>query len=183
MHEHTPGEVRCTQDDYVKQLRVIPIEHGGGLDEAVGEQVKASFWSLLGAAAWVLMTRGDVAVYVGSLQRNQQSPTWKHISHLNSVVRWMRRKSCVLICRPVPFPWQVTAFPDSALRAQEPDCLAIRAAVILITCVGFFPKGGKAGVLEFYSRKETKVCRSTFSVELASVDDGVSHSFADARHG
>ena len=23
LHEHTPGEVRCTQDHYVKQLRVI----------------------------------------------------------------------------------------------------------------------------------------------------------------
>ena len=48
----------------MKQLRVIPIEHGGGLDEAVGEQLRASFWSLLGGAAWVLMTRGDVAVNV-----------------------------------------------------------------------------------------------------------------------
>ena len=31
-------------------------------------------------------------------------------------------------------------------------------------------------MLEFYSRKQTKVCRSIFSAELASVDDGVSHS-------
>ena len=39
----------------------------------------------------------------------------------------------------------------------------------------FLSKRGKAGVLRFYSRKQTKLCRSTFSAELASVDDGVSH--------
>jgi hypothetical protein len=73
-------------------------------------------------------------------------------------------------------PWQITAFPDSAFRAQEPDCLAIRAAVILVTAASYFPKGGSAGVLEFYHRKQSRVCRSTFSAELAALDDGISHA-------
>ena len=73
-------------------------------------------------------------------------------------------------------PWQITVFPDSAFRALEPECLAIKAAVIMNTSVDYFPKGGKAGTVEFYHRKQARVCRNTFSAELAAVDDGTSHA-------
>jgi len=36
------------------------------------------------------------------------------------------------------------------------------------------PTGGPVGVVEFYSRKQPRVCRSTFSAELCSVDDASS---------
>ena len=72
-------------------------------------------------------------------------------------------------------PWQITVFTDSAFCVQEPDCLAIRAIVVLITCDNFLPKSSEAGDFEFYHRKQTRVCRSTFSAELSAVDDGVSH--------
>ena len=128
------------------------MEHAGAMQDEVSEPVKYSFWSLLGGAAWTVMTRGDIA-YVGFLERHQKAPTWRHVKHLNTVVRRMKRKSCVFVTKKVPFPWQVTAFPDSAFRAQEPDCLATRAAVILITIADFFPKGGAAAVAEFYNSK------------------------------
>jgi hypothetical protein len=156
-------------------LRLIPLNQAGPEEEEVPVEVRSSFWSLLGGAAWVVMTRGDIVVYIGFLQRSQQKPTWKHIKHLNTVVRWMKRKSGTLVSKKVQTPWQITVFPDSAFKATEPDCLAIRAAVILITSTDYFPKGGPAGVLEFYHRKQPRVCRSTYSAELSSVDDGVSH--------
>ena len=87
----------------------------------------------------------------------------------------MQRKPSSLVCKRVPTPWQVTVFLDSAFRAQEPDCLAIRAAVVLVSSRSFFPRGGPAGVLEFYHRKQTRICRSTFPAELSAVDDGTSH--------
>ena len=87
----------------------------------------------------------------------------------------MRRKPSSLVCKTVSTPWQVTVFPDSAFRAQEPDCLTIRAALVLVNSRSFFPRGGPAGVLEFYHRKQTQVCRSTCSAELSAVDDGTSH--------
>eukprot|EP00959_Pyramimonas_sp_CCMP1952_P430265 9012084-Pyramimonas_sp.AAC.1 len=38
------------------------------------------------------------------------------------------------------------------------------------------PSGGLRATVEFYSRKQPRVCRSTFSSELASVDDGISNA-------
>ena len=88
---------------------------------------------------------------------------WKHVKHLNAVVRWLKRQSCFLVTEKVPFPWQVTAFPDSAFRAQERDCLATRAAVILITNVDFFQ-----------SKESARVQEHVF--KLSALGDGVMHS-------
>jgi hypothetical protein len=71
-------------------------------------------------------------------------------------------------------PWSIWVFPDSAYRALEVDCLALRAAVIMIANVDFLPRGGPAGPVEHYVRKQPRVCRSTFSAELAGYDDGSS---------
>ena len=68
--------------------------------------------------------------------------------------------------------------PDSAFKATEPDCLATRACVIVLgTARGenaTLPGGGPVGVVEFYSRKQPRVCRSTFAAELSSTDDAAS---------
>ena len=64
LHEQIPGQVSCTQDHYVKQLRLIPMEHAGAPNEEVSEIVKYSFRSLLSGAAWTMMTCGDIIVYI-----------------------------------------------------------------------------------------------------------------------
>ena len=46
----------------------------------------------------------------------------------------------------------------------------------MITSVDYLLKGGKAGAVEFYHRKQVRVCRSTFWAELTAVDDGTSHA-------
>ena len=43
------------------------------------------------------MTRGDISVYVGYLQRNQQAPMWRHIRHLR-VPEFSSRKQ-TKVCR------------------------------------------------------------------------------------
>ena len=46
LHEQILGQVSCTQDQYVKQLRLIPMEHAGAMNDEVSEPVKYSFLSL-----------------------------------------------------------------------------------------------------------------------------------------
>ena len=46
--------------------------------------------SLLGAVAYALMTRIDVAVFVCALQRVTSKPQIIHIKRLNAVLRWMQ---------------------------------------------------------------------------------------------
>ena len=177
VHDQKPsGEVHCTQDHYVKQLRLMALEKATADTEPLTETQKTSYWSLLGGAAWCLVTRADVAIHVGHLQRNAHAPTMKHARQLNAVVKWLKRTPCTLVYKRVAFPWEVVTFPDSAFRATEPDCLAVRAAVTLVVEASTFFKnmGGRSVVLDFYSRKQPRVCRSTFSAELASQDDGIS---------
>jgi hypothetical protein len=121
------------------------------------------------------VTRADVAVFIGHLQRQTQDPRWRHVRQLNAVVRWMKRRSGVSVFKKVDGPWSVLALPDSSFAAQDPDCLAIRAAVLAIVPRDFLDrKLNRLGVQDFFSRKQPRVCRSTFAAEAAAVDDGTS---------
>eukprot|EP00959_Pyramimonas_sp_CCMP1952_P336572 7047586-Pyramimonas_sp.AAC.1 len=73
----------------------------------------------------MLVTRAGVAVHIGNLLRHAHAPCWKHVRHLNSVVRWIKRKNSSLVYYSVPLPWSVVGFPDSAFsgdRAGLPSC-------------------------------------------------------------
>ena len=144
-----------------------------GDEEEVDEtDLRPSYSSLLGGAAWTNLTRSDVAIHIGYCQRNAHAPRVKHFKALNTVVKWMKRTPCVLKHVAIPVPWSVLVMPDNAFKSTDPDCLAIRACVVALTQAGnALPKGGPVGVVEFYSRKQPRVCRSTFSAELCSVDD------------
>eukprot|EP00974_Lingulodinium_polyedra_P006499 618157-Lingulodinium_polyedra.AAC.1 len=54
-------------------------------------QHKALFISLLGALAYTLLTRIDIAVFVVALQRVAQAPLNAHVKRLNVVLRWAQR--------------------------------------------------------------------------------------------
>eukprot|EP00975_Prorocentrum_lima_P034875 7328611-Prorocentrum_lima.AAC.1 len=55
-------------------------------DEINDDRLMTAFWSLLGGVAWTLVTRADVAVHIGHLQRRASHPTWKNARELNTVV-------------------------------------------------------------------------------------------------
>ena len=168
--------VESTQDHYVKQLRLMSLTSlpSDEESEVTESDLTSAYSSLIGGAAWTNLTRSDVAVHIGYLQRNAHAPRVKHFKALNTVVKWMKRTPCVLKHVAIKPPWSVLVMPDSAFKATEPDCLAIRACVVVLTSLSTLPSGGPVGVVEFYSRKQPRVCRSTFSAELCSVDDASS---------
>ena len=176
-HEQDPKtyEVSTTQDHYVKQLRPMALDSLNQVpdEQLVEESMHPAFWSLLGGASWVLVTRADVAVYVGHLQRNAKKPNAGHLRLLNKIVKWMKRRPCSLVYKHVPPPLRLLVLSDSAYRAAEPDCLALRAAILAIVTDGH-KLGGPLHVLDFYSRKQTLVSRSTFSAELLGLADAAS---------
>ena len=49
------------------------------------------FMTLLGATAWLLQTRMEVAVYVSALQRHMHAPRAIDLRRLNRVIRWVQR--------------------------------------------------------------------------------------------
>eukprot|EP00975_Prorocentrum_lima_P005126 1115107-Prorocentrum_lima.AAC.1 len=56
---------------------------------------------------------------------------------------------------------------------MEPDCLAMRPFVVAIASDRLLTHGGELAVMQFYSRKQPRVCRRKFSLELAGFDDGM----------
>eukprot|EP00974_Lingulodinium_polyedra_P027194 2623487-Lingulodinium_polyedra.AAC.1 len=54
-------------------------------------QHKALFISFLGALAYTLLIRIDLAVFIVALQRVVQAPLHFHVKRLNVVTRWAQR--------------------------------------------------------------------------------------------
>ena len=79
----------------------------------------------------------------------------------------------------VPIPRSLIEMPDSAFKATEPDCQATRACVIVLGTSAegtkpTLPAGGPVGIVEFYSLRQPRVCRSSLAAELCSTGDAAS---------
>jgi len=161
--------VVTTQDHYCRQLRPLEYEGLRAADEAteLDEEKTTQFWSVLGGLAWLSVTRADASVYVGYLQRRATKPTVADVRFMNRLVRYVKSRSSVLTFKAIQTPWAVWALPDSAYRAQDPDALAIRANVIVIGSTE--NPGGAVQVLDFVSKKLTRIARATFVSELLAL--------------
>lgn len=92
--QHEDFSVHTSQDHYVKVLRPIKLDRDEAAEQSVVESgLVLAFNSLLGGIAWTLVTRGDVSVHVGYLQRAAHNLKWKHLKMINTILRWMKRKS------------------------------------------------------------------------------------------
>jgi len=130
----------------------------------------AQFMSLRGGLAWVTMCRADALTYVGHLQRcssTSSPPTYGHVGELSQLLKWLKRQPSTIHYGPVPGKPVLKMIGDSAFRAADPDCLALRG---LIAGVGS-DQDDCLNVLDFWSRKQTRVCRSTFAAELHNLSE------------
>ena len=168
------GTRQVSQDHYVSELKHVP--EGGlksNLDEPVNDAVRTKFSSLLGGLAWVTQTRLDVAVFVAALQRKLKAPTNRRdVINLNRVLSYIKRKPLGLTYVKLEDPWKLYVISDSSFKGEGQDALAMRSGIIAL--------GSKSGpvvgrnslqVLEFVSKKQSRVCRSTFTAELYSMLD------------
>eukprot|EP00959_Pyramimonas_sp_CCMP1952_P445941 9336511-Pyramimonas_sp.AAC.1 len=88
------------------------------------------------------------------------------LKDLNKVLKWIKRvPSTIHFSRPSS-PLCMTIIADSAYRADDVDCLALRAAIIGLCEVRGSTPSGCFHVWEYFSRKQAKVNRGTFSAEL-----------------
>ena len=132
--------------------------------------------SLLGGVGWVVQTRPDVITYVGALQRNLKKPKAVHLRRLNRVVRYLQTHPLCIRYHKVPAPTKLGVISDSAFRADEPDCLAIKSGIIGLMHDSKTSFSGKFSPIEWISRKQQHVCRSTYGAELHSALDIVGMS-------
>ena len=79
------------------------------------------FMTLLGATAWVLQTRMDIAVYVSALQRRMQTARAIDLRRLNRVIRATQRNPQGLHYHQLPEPRVLLAVGDSAFQAPTEE--------------------------------------------------------------
>ena len=75
--------------------------------------------SLLGAVAYALMTRIDVAVFVCAMQRVTHKPKVIHVKRFNAVLRWMQANPKRLAFRPATGPSHLRCVGDAAFKKEE----------------------------------------------------------------
>ena len=156
----------------------------------VEETVRAMFISLLGAVAYLLLTRTDVAVYVSALQRVSSKPTSLHVRRLNALLKWIQQNPTSLRYSSFTRAPSLLAVSDSAFKAEEDKGLAMRGVLLgLSECSTGQLHTANFALLESVSKRQRHVCRSTWSAELFAATDAVdtllllSSALHEIRHG
>ena len=164
--------IECSMDHYLEQLR--PIVHADlgkkDDDETTTKELHVQFMSLRGGVSWVCMCRADGIVYVGYLQRCsdcEKPPTYGNIISLNKLLKWLKRQKCVLRYTSIVGRPMLKMVGDSAFKASDPDCLALRGLIVGLGS----ESGNEFLTVDFWSRKQTRVCRSTFAAELHNLSE------------
>ena len=119
-----------------------------------------------------VQTRIDVAIFIGALQRKLQNPSVEDILNLNRVLRYVKAKPLAMNFKRMNNPWRLVAISDSGFKGEDQDHLAIRSGIIALVSKEF-PKQGlnEIQIIEYVSKKQTRVCRSAYSAELFSCLD------------
>ena len=114
-----------------------------------------------------------MAVYNGAVQRHQQSPTIRDVINLNKILKWVRRKKCVIVFRKLVPPLKILIIPVSAFKRLEGECMACKGHVLALAEQRPDTPGGGAHWLEAVSRRHKRVNRSTFAAEINGLADAL----------
>jgi hypothetical protein len=178
MHRsETTGERRgvyLSQDHYIRQLRIIEIDKSVRPESLCSSAHAAAFGSLLGGIGWLINTRLDIAVYTSALQRVAKEPKYVDLLKLNQLLRWLRRTPIETYFGPLKPPYRICAVSDSAFKRQDDSGLACRGSILTL---GEYRTdehpGGLVHLLDWQSRRQRRVTRSTFGAELNGLVDTV----------
>ena len=126
----------------------------------------------------MVQTRQDICIYVCALQRCAKSPTTENIPRLSKVCRWIRRVPSFIRYECLEGPVKILTIADSAFRKEDSSGLAMKGAIIGIaehrdSAKTVCDPGGRLHAIDWYSRRQRRIARSTFAAELHSLVDGV----------
>ena len=84
--------------------------------------------SCIGAIAWAVLSRADIAVYVQALQRRGHAPRVLDPKRCNLVIRFLRRHKCGIKTIKLKYQVKLMIFSDAAFKAlvDEPIEFALR---------------------------------------------------------
>ena len=184
-------EVTLDQEEYISGIKLcvhpdISSKDSESLAEAA---LHEQYWSVLGAIAYAILTRPDIAVFIAALQRYTQTPKIIHVKRLNVVVRWAQRNPKKLVFPRLASdatpkgratPTHLRLISDAAFKKEEDDGHSMRGAVYVRAAGNTqvdFTSSRKGHLLEYVSKQQRRVTRSTFTSELQGGCDTVDKGF------
>ena len=175
-HIQDPRDMSITLDQcaYIDALKVIehPSLKNMQSDADLTEELFELYRSLLGAAAFALLTRADVAVFVVALQRMSSKAKVIHIKRLNVVVRYMQRNHRKIRYARLHGPTALVAVSDSAFKKEDESGHALKGGLFILAEAKY--RSGEAAqghLLDYVCSRERHVTRSTFGAELFGACD------------
>eukprot|EP00975_Prorocentrum_lima_P011781 2506092-Prorocentrum_lima.AAC.1 len=96
--------------------------------------MRERYRSLLGALAWLLMSRADVAPFIGHLQRHAHKPQNTHVQVINRVLRFCKRVNTGMFYKKLVAPTRIVIVAGAAYKSNESiiECLAHRGYLVLL---------------------------------------------------
>ena len=119
-HERRANGIFCHQWKCTQQLQPLNLSVYAKQDEDmyVEEATHSAYSSLLGGAAWLVLTRSDGAIYIQALQRHASKPRLKDCRRLNIVVRFLKRNKLGVWYEKIPGQFiRILGFTDAAFKA------------------------------------------------------------------
>jgi hypothetical protein len=109
-------------------------------EDAVCVELHSLYRSLLGAVAFLLLMRTDIAVFVSALQRWEHILKIIHVKRLNALIKWIQANARRLVYKPFVSPGDrqvdpgthLCAFADSTFKTEEQTGHCMQGAVLLL---------------------------------------------------
>lgn len=182
MHEQDPitKTVRMHQAHYIDQLRLLSLDPVAMAkpEDLAPPTLASDYCTLVGGIAWTAQTIPAACVYISYLQRQLKHPSVQNLREANRLLKWLKlhgRKGLLYTRRPGPY--RLVVITDSAFKAGDTAGLAIRGYILCLMCgTGTTDPGGYPLVLDYFSRRQSHVCRSTYAAELHALLDGTNQA-------
>ena len=190
--QHDDGSVSLDQTKFLAACKPM-IAPKLAPTEELPEDIRRHFLSLLMTIAYSLITRPDIAVFVTALQRESHKALYVHVTRINTLLKWAQanpRKITYPVMRD--YPDALVQISDSSYRAKAEDGLLVRGLVSVRACLKDIDAGCKqteCHMIDFVSKAQRHVTRSTFSAELFAAtdatDSGLLHTIVlhELKHG
>ena len=190
--QHPDGSISLDQTKFLAACKPMVAPKQAPTEE-LPEEVRRHFLSLLMTIAYSLITRPDIAVFVTALQRESHKALYVHVTRINTLLKWAQanpRKITYPVMRA--YPDALVQISDSSYRAKAEDGLSVRGLVSVRTCLKDIDAGctqTECHMIDFVSKAQRHVTRSTFSSELFAAtdatDSGLLHTIVlhELKHG
>ncbi|CAK0801215.1 unnamed protein product, partial [Prorocentrum cordatum] len=101
------------------------------------------------------------------------APTIMDVINLNRVLKWVKRKPCVIRFEKLLPPLRVLVISDSAFKRENGESMARRGHILALAEKQGDNPGGRAHWLEAVSKRHRRVTRSTFAAEINGLADAI----------